>query len=265
MLPRVTKRPGRGGLELCSHPVLWVPAGRRAPRRGWGGSSVGRQGPRNPGHWDLSSHSICTACCLKAHWQMSSLALGLPWDRTTILSPVELRGTLTQGHGCFMSSLICSDEEDQNKTLARQTSETLSILPKVIHQPGTRTSHVGGARLGGRGRGVGCSWGRRPQVQHGGRTLCRFRSSSWPPPRWSVGGGVGGRPKGPPLLQPHSSAPLEDLPLELRRCLAGSLGGCALGEFDPARQPCPRRSPWSRQDAGRRLEHAHQVTLRRPL
>lgn len=74
------------------------------------------------------------------------------------------------------------------------------------------------------------------------------------PPRWSVGGGVAGRPKGPPFLQPHSSAPLEDLPLELRRFLAGSLGGCALGEFDPARQPCTRRSPWSRQDAGRRLE-----------
>lgn len=158
-LPRVTKRPGRGGLGLCSHPVLWVPAGRRAPRRGWGGSSVGRQGPRNPGHWDLSSYSISTVCCLKALWQMSSLALGLPWDRTTILSPVELRGTLTQGHGRFKSSLICSYEEDQNKTLARQTSETLRILSKVIHQPGTRTSHVGGARLAGRGRGVGCSWG----------------------------------------------------------------------------------------------------------
>lgn len=92
-----------------------------------------------------------------------------------------------------------------------------------------------------------------------------FGAQAGPPPLWSVGGGVGGRPKGPPLLQPHTSAPLEDLPLELRRCLAGSLGGCALGEFDPARQPCPRRSPWSRQDAGRRLEHAHQVTLRRPL
>ena len=178
---------------------------------------MGGQGPRNPGHWDLSSHSICTACCLKAHWQMSSLALGLPWDRTTILHPVKLRETLTQGHGCFKSSLICSYEDGNRRP--KQNTGTPNFRNIENSSKGykpTRQAHLP------RGRGQAGWAGPRSRVQLGpaatggsteaGRSAgFGARSSSWLPlGGGGVGGGVGGRHKGPPFLQPHSSAALED-------------------------------------------------------